>query len=124
MDFKLATTWYGDAIVSVAIGGEATLVTAPELRDTLVEVMDAGARGVLVDFSGATFIDSTALGVLMGSLKRLRATGGELVIVCRDPNIRRVFELTLLTRIFKIFETPEEALAYVQALAEPAAKPS
>jgi anti-sigma B factor antagonist len=117
MEFKLATTKLGPAVWSVAIGGEATLVTAPQLRDTLVEVMDAGARGVLVDFSGATFVDSTALGVLMGSMKRLRATGGDLVIVCRDANIRRIFEMTLLNRIFEIFDSPEEGLAHVRALA-------
>jgi anti-sigma B factor antagonist len=116
VDFKLSTTNLGNSTFCVAIGGEATLVTAPELRDALAEVLDAGARAVLVDFSGATFIDSTALGVLMGTMKNLRAVGGELALVCADVNIRRVFEMTLLDRIFAIFDTTDAGLAHVQGL--------
>ena len=61
---------------------------------------------MLVDLSNATFIDSTTLGVLMGAVKRLRPAGGELAIACHDPNIRKIFEITLLDRVFEIFDTP------------------
>ena len=64
---------------------------------------------MLVDLSHATFIDSTTLGVLMGAVKRLRPAGGELAIACNDPNIRKIFEITLLDRIFEIYPTPDEA---------------
>jgi anti-sigma B factor antagonist len=48
--------------------------------------------------------------VLLGALKRLRPAGGELAIVCPDPNIRKIFQITLLDRVFSIFETREDAL--------------
>ena len=109
----------------IEVAGEADLATVAGAEGS----SDRGDRrrcaaSVLVDFSGASFIDSTALGVLMGAVKRLRPIGGEVAIVCTDPNIRRTFEMTLLDRIFKIFETPEPALAYVQALAQPASASS
>jgi len=57
-----------------------------------------------------TFIDSTTLGVLLGVLKRVRPDGGVVVIVCPDRNVRRIFEITLLDRVFAIVDTRDEAL--------------
>jgi anti-sigma B factor antagonist len=120
MEFKLATADLGDGIFSVSVAGEVDLATAPELKEALGEVVSSGASGVLVDLSNATFIDSTTLGVLMGAVKRLRPAGGELVIACHDANIRKIFEITLLDRVFKIYETPGPAVEYLRGSREPA----
>jgi anti-sigma B factor antagonist len=116
MDFKLATADLGGGISRVDVVGEVDLSTAPELKAALGEVIDGGAHGVLVDLSDATFIDSTTLGVLMGAVKRLRPEGGELAIVCRDSNIRKIFEITLLDRIFNIFDEPAQGIAQLRSL--------
>ena len=71
--------------------------------------VDAGGREVLVDLSRTTFIDSTALGVLIGVVKRLRPEGGELAIVCPEPSLRNVFEVTRLDRAFELFDSVEAA---------------
>ena len=113
MEFKLATADLGNGVSTVSVAGEVDLATAPELKEALAEVINDGARGVLVDLSNATFIDSTTLGVLMGAVKRLRPAGGELAIACHDPNIRKIFEITLLDRIFEIYPTPEEAIRHL-----------
>ena len=114
MDFRLTTADLGDGVASVAILGEVDLSTAPELKEALAEVTDGGARGVLVDLSNATFIDSTTLGVLMGAVKRLRPLGGELAIACHDPNIRKIFEITMLDRVFNIFDTSDAGIAHLR----------
>ena len=114
MVFKLATADLGDGIFSVSVAGEVDLATAPELKEALGEVVSSGAGGVLVDLSNATFIDSTTLGVLMGAVRRLTPTGGELVIACDDANIRKIFEITLLDRVFKIYDTPGKAVEYLR----------
>jgi anti-sigma B factor antagonist len=116
MDFGLATADLGGGVSRVDVMGEVDLSTAPELKEALGEVIDAGARGVLVDLSNATFIDSTTLGVLMGAVKRLRPAGGELTIVCRDPNIRKIFEITLLDRIFPIFDSADDGIAQLRRM--------
>jgi anti-sigma B factor antagonist len=121
MGFKLTTVKLGNEAFSIEVDGEADLATAPELKQALAEVIDSGARVVLVDFSASSFIDSTALGVLMGAMRRLRPVHGEVAIVCNDPNIRKMFELTLLDRIFNIFETSEAGLAHLEARASQAA---
>ena len=61
---------------------------------------------MIVDLSGVTFIDSTALGVLVSGAKRVRPRNGNLDIVCTDENIIRIFEITGLDRIFGIFPQP------------------
>jgi anti-sigma B factor antagonist len=114
VDFKLSTADLGEGVFSVSVAGEVDLATAPELKEALGEVVSSGANGVLVDLSKASFIDSTTLGVLMGAVKRLRPDGGELVIACHDPNIRKIFEITLLDRVFKIYDTPGPAVEYLR----------
>jgi anti-sigma B factor antagonist len=121
LEFKLATADLGNGVSTVSVAGEVDLATAPELKEALAEVINDGARGVLVDLSNATFIDSTTLGVLMGAVKRLRPAGGELAIACHDPNIRKIFEITLLDRVFEIFDTPGAAVEHLQGVGAAAA---
>src|SRR2546425_273064 len=73
-------------------------------------VVDEGARRIIVDLTDTTFIDSTMLSVLLSTLKRLRPSGGQLGIVCSDRNIRKIFEITLLDRVFPIFASRDEAI--------------
>ncbi len=75
MEFKLSTADLGGGVARVRVVGEVDLSTAPDLKRALNDVISWGARGVLVDLSDATFIDSTTLGVLMGAVKRLRPSG-------------------------------------------------
>jgi len=114
MEFRVFTSALGNGASSVVVGGEVDLSTAPELKEVLTGVIDGGSRFVLVDLSRATFIDSTTLGVLMGAVKRVRPEGGEIAIACDDPNIRKIFEITLLDRVFSIFDTPEEGSAHLR----------
>ncbi len=109
MRFELKTDEIGPDEYVISLNGDIDLYTAPELKTELHRLIDAGATRIVVDLTSATFIDSTTLGVLLGALKRFRPTGGELALVCSDPNIRRVFEITLLDRVFAIFKTRESA---------------
>jgi len=113
MNLLLETTAEATDEYVVALTGDVDLYTAPDLKAELVRLADRGAKRIVVDLTSTTFIDSTTLGVLLGGLKRLRTVGGELVLVCVDRNIRKIFEITLLDRVFPIFETREDALAAV-----------
>jgi anti-sigma B factor antagonist len=85
------------------------LYTAPDFKQKIIEVIDAGKRKVVVDLTRVTFIDSTTLGVLVGAVKRLRPLGGSLELVCDDQNILKIFEITGLDRVFTIHSTREDA---------------
>ncbi len=99
-----------DGLVIVDVQGEADLHTAHELRAAIMEAIDGGATSLVIDLSDTTFIDSMTLGVLLGAVKRLRPVDGRVSVVCTDPNIRRIFEITLLDRVFALHESRETAL--------------
>ena len=100
----------GGDVAVVTVFGQADLHTAPELRGAISEAIDGGASALVIDLSEATFIDSMTLGVLLSALKQLRPAGGGVSVVCSDPHIRRIFEITLLDRVFALYETRDEAL--------------
>ena len=97
----------------VAVRGEIDLFTAPELKQVLTEAIEQGRRRVVVDLTETTFLDSTALGVLIGAVKRLRSNEGSLAIVNVDRNIQKTFEITGLDQIFALLPSREEALRAV-----------
>ena len=90
--------------------GELDLYTCPEFERELTRVISNGAEQVVVDLSQTTFIDSTALGVLLGALESLRGRDGRLALVSADDTILRVFEVTGLHRIFEIQGSRAEVL--------------
>jgi anti-sigma B factor antagonist len=100
-----------DDVAVVTLAGEVDLYTAPEFREVLLRSIDEGARHVIVDLSSVTFVDSTALGVLVGGAKRLGPHQGSLLIVCGLEEIRRVLEIAGLAGVFAIHRTLAEALA-------------
>jgi anti-sigma B factor antagonist len=103
----------------VAVTGELDLSSAPELKWTLVDLLDAGCKQLVVDLSQVTFMDSTALGVLIG-VNRGLDVGARLAIVSENTNVLRIFELSGLDGAFAIFATVDEALTYVRSGAAPA----
>jgi anti-sigma B factor antagonist len=84
----------------VAVSGEVDLYTAPELDRALASSVTAGARRLVVDLSAATFVDSTALHVLLRAARQLDGKEGELIVAAPDPNVRRVFGITGFDRLF------------------------
>ncbi len=111
MNFDVKTEKIDESTYVIALAGEVDLYTAPEFKQQLLDVIGEGGKDVVVDFSETTFIDSTTLGVLVGGVKRLRAQDGRLSLVCSDRNIRKIFEITGLDRVFTIYPTRDEALA-------------
>ena len=95
----------------LAVKGEVDVYTAPRLRERLVDLVSQGKHQVVVDLEGVDFLDSTGLGVLVGGLKRLRSHDGDLTLVCTQPRILKVFEITGLTKVFSIFDSIDAAVA-------------
>jgi anti-sigma B factor antagonist len=113
--FRIEEERPSEAITIFVLHGEADLHSAPELRERLRAAIEGGATSVILDLSDSAFVDSTSLGVLLGGMKRLRERDGEIHLVVPRPDIRRIFEITLLDRVFPLHETRDEALAAVSA---------
>lgn len=113
LDFHLTSAQVSDNGFIVTLGGEVDLHTAPQLDQRLRDLLDSGARSIVVDLTTGSFIDSTVLGVLLKTLRALDASGGLLVLVTDDLRVLRTFEVAGLNRVFRILPTLSEALALV-----------
>jgi anti-sigma B factor antagonist len=103
----------GEAIV-LELEGEFDLSSAPEVRAALDRAVDQGTRRIVVDMLECGFVDSTGLGVLLHTAKRIEGEGG-MAIACIDEQIRRLLGLTMIDRTIPVFATREDALADVGA---------
>jgi anti-sigma B factor antagonist len=90
--------------------GELDLAVAPWLSDQLDALFVGGASSVIIDLSSATFLDSTALGVLVGALNRCNELGGRVHLVVTEPQILRVLSITGLSAEFVIHQNPAEII--------------
>ena len=110
-DFDVQVEQPAADIAIVTVVGDADLHSAPELRDRLTDLMDDGVVHLVLDLSRTTFVDSMTLGVLLGCVKRLRAVDGSVEIVVPRADIRRIFEITMLDRVFDLRATREQVVA-------------
>ena len=75
--------------------------------------LEQGRCWVVVDLSDAAFLDSSGLGALTNSKRRIERKGGRLVVVNTDDQMRRVFELTGLMRVLNVVPDRAHALAFI-----------
>jgi len=101
----------------VEVEGELHLSTAPAFRTALESAVAGAARAVILDLQAVTFIDSTGLSVLLTALRQVERSGGRLAVVCSNPTVLRLFEITSLDTTFHIEPTLEAALEHVRATA-------
>jgi anti-anti-sigma factor len=112
--FELTVETLDEGTAIVTVRGEIHLATAPDFSERLNEVIAAGATAVIVDLTAVGFIDSTGLSVLLNALRRVTRAGGSLVLVCTNPTVLRLFEVTKMDTTFTIVSTREQALERVR----------
>lgn len=94
----------------LTVTGEVDVATAPSLRERLVKLIADGNTRLIVDLSPVDFLDSTGLGVLVGTLKRIRQAQGELRLIIPQERILQLFEITGLSQIFEISDRLDRVL--------------
>lgn len=81
------------------------------IGDQLTDLIDNGARKMVIDFSSVQYMSSSALGVLITVRQRLNEVNGSVRLCNIRAEIHEVFKITNLDRLFSIFSTAAEALA-------------
>lgn len=97
----------------VAVSGDVDISTSPDLRAALAAVLAAGARAIVVDMSRVRFIDSTGLGVLVGTYTAVRNAGGRLALVNNHAAVLKVLSITALDEVLGVHPTLADAVASV-----------
>ncbi|MGJ6966396.1 STAS domain-containing protein [Streptosporangium sp. G11] len=104
-------TWRSGACVVVRATGELDMAVAPRLRAEIDRALDgAGTPSLVMDLTGVPFCDSVGLGVLVGTLTRLKEAHGRLMLVLSPGMITHLLTITNLDRHFETRDNLREAL--------------
>jgi anti-sigma B factor antagonist len=89
------------------VGGEET----DEMRDTIKKYADSGNKKLIIDLGGVSYLNSTALGVLISSHANYTKREGKVKLCQINKNLENLFVITKLSLIFDSFPNQEEAIA-------------
>jgi anti-sigma B factor antagonist len=107
---QLQSITAGTDCAALRVAGEIDVYSAPQLREHVIKLIDNGTRHIVVDLRDVEFLDSTGLGALVGSLKRVREQDGSLALVATAGKILTVFRVTGLIRVFELHPSATDAI--------------
>lgn len=106
---KTETNQLENGFLLVKIVGEVDVYTSIDLKKDLGKLVDAEQNKIIIDLLKVNYMDSSGLGVLVALLKQIKKKNGELKLVNLPISVKKIFDLTRLTKFFDIYETLEEA---------------
>lgn len=110
---EIAVDKMGDVAIAELPVEELDASNAGELKHDIAPLLEAHTK-LVIDLRRLRFVDSSGLGAFISCLRKLNAKGGDLKLCGMSKQVRAVFELVRMHRIFDIFGTREEALRAFQ----------
>jgi len=110
MDLQIVVRKNSDISI-IELSGEVDAYTSARFREVMVEIIEDGGANLIVSMRKVEYIDSSGLGALVGGLKRASERNGRILIVCDQPQVRKVFEITGLEKVFPLYDEEQEAVA-------------
>ena len=98
-------------LVIVDMVGEIDVNAVARIRDTLGDLAKTASPQIVVNLAGATYIDSSGLGILMAARREALKGGGRLALCGMTKDVRMVLELTRLNKFFEIYDDESAARA-------------
>jgi anti-sigma B factor antagonist len=112
VDIKVDTKQFKKGYV-ITVQGEIDVYTSPRVKETINELIEKENYNLIINLEDVRYIDSTGLGVLIGALKKVREHNGSINLICTNPQIKKIFNITGLVKIFGIFKNEEEAIGNI-----------
>ena len=106
MNLNIETITHDD-FYEVIVGGELDVYTVPELEEVLVPMRQEGNHDIHVNLANVSYMDSTGLGLFVGTLKALNQNDKELYILGVTDRIGRLFDITGLKDLMHVNEGTE-----------------
>jgi len=103
-----------DWLIVFHLQGEIDAETGPDFREALEQARAEGQRWFLIDLLEAEYLDSVALGILLGTAKETAKVGGRLAVACNRPNLVKLFELAGVKELLNVQETAAAARSLLE----------
>jgi anti-sigma B factor antagonist len=100
-----------NGVLVIEVDGQLIVGNRQELKQKVLDALEAGDRKFLVDFTRTGYIDSSGLGVLVSLSKKIRDEGGDLRLAGLNEDLKTLFELTKLDTLFAISDSAQDALS-------------
>lgn len=91
-----------------------TAVNAKDFKTEVFDLIDRGSARLVIDFEEVSFLDSSGLGVVVGILKKI-GIRGELVVCNLNADIKQMFAICHMDRVFSIFPSTRDAAQSLSA---------
>jgi anti-sigma B factor antagonist len=101
----------GDGVAVIELTGDVTAACENELMEAYREAGRAEIRGVVLDFTGLDYMNSSGIGLLVTLLVRVRREGRQISAFGLSDHYRQIFELTRLDEVISVHDDEEQALA-------------
>lgn len=101
----------GDVVLMIIKEERLDAHNSGELKTRMLGLFEDGKINIAIDLSDVRFVDSSGLGALVSGYKNASARNGNLKLCSLQSQVKSMFELTRLHRVFEIFPTSTEALA-------------
>lgn len=112
MDLQINVRKVGEANI-IDLNGELDAYTSPRFREVMLDLIEDGGAKLVINMANVEYIDSSGLGALVGGLKRASERHGRIVVVCTSPQVKKVFEITGLEKVFPIYDSEDNAIKAV-----------
>lgn len=89
-------------IIVMHINGNLDADSVSEFKKEATKLVEEGCNAVVMDCATMDFVDSLGLGAMISLLRRLRSHEGDLKVAGLTKDVRSIFEITRLTRLFDI----------------------
>lgn len=106
MNLTIDTTEH-ESYYTIKVAGELDVATVPELQEVLVPIRQTGTHDIHLHIDDVTYMDSTGLGLFVGTLKELNKHDKELYVLGVNSRIERLFDITGLKDLMHVNQPVE-----------------
>ena len=100
-----------DKVNVVSVEGKIDATSTGEVEKRLNDLISAGNKYLVLNFSGTDYINSSGLRVMLSSLKKLRKAQGDLKMACARPMVKQVFSTAGFTSLFEFYDREQDAIS-------------
>ncbi len=100
-----------DNVEIISLDGRIDQEASEELEVVLKDCLDKNRLNICIDMVNVKHICSSALGVLVAVKRMIKDNEGDIKLVIVNDNLLRLFETTMLDKVFEIFESQRECLS-------------
>lgn len=100
---------------TIVAEGTVDMRTLPGFREAVEALLAHGARHLVIDLRGVSYIDSAGISVLLSAKRGVFGSGGKVFVAVRPGEVQLALHIVQIDRVVTIVDTPEEALAALDA---------